>query len=705
MYNFLNINKMKYISLIFIIILGWFNLKSQTSELLTFKNWELIGYGKSAERINDKYLAINYYSEYYRRNKNNNKLAYKLANLYFDVKDYKNAKYIFYELYKKRNKKYSKSLYKYAQILKTEEKYDSAIICFEIYRDEFLLNKKKDIRNFYLLMIKNEIEGCELALQQKRNQKNIKILHLNKTINKVHKESSPFLINDTTLIYSSLMIDTLPIVEIDQKQNIPVNKFYQASYEGKVWLGGQDPPKPFFNYDNLNTSDGVFSDDLKRFYFTVSKETKSGKKISELYLSKYINGQWQNPEKMDARINLKNYISSQPTMGKCYNKNYDVIYFISDRPNGYGGTDIWYTIYDKQTQKYKKPVNAGSYINTPANEITPYYQNSTKTMFFSSDGLQGYGGYDIYKTTGELVNWLPCENIGKPINSSYDDIYYLNIEDKKKGFFVSNRNESEDVNNPNCCYDIFQYEINKIDKALKLSGKIYEAEKIYANILQKNKKGTFKKIKHTKSKPSSNTKVELHIENKNNAEFILLKIDTTNNNGTFNFNVDKNQNYVLKITKEDFAPTKIKFNTYNKKNKLFVINPVTIIPVQHNTITLNNIYFEFNKYELTQKSKKYIDTSLLVFMKKNKNIVIEINAHTDGVGSEEYNLELSVKRAESVEKYLIKSGINKDRIIAKGYGEAKPIATEFKETGEDNPEGREKNRRIEFKIVGLLIDE
>ena len=684
------------IALVALYILGY----TQTDEIVQMQNWELIGYAKSAERINDNYSAIDYYSEYYNRNENKDDISYKLANLYFDVNDFQKAKPIYYNLYMKNWKKYPNTLFKYAQILKYEEQYDSAISSFEMFRANLFNSGKEAENNYYFLMVSREIEGCEFASDNKKENKNIQITHLNSTINKAHKESAPLIWNDTVLIYSSLMLDSLPVIKIDQDSNLPVDKFYSAKFINNSWQGGYDAPKPFFNFDSLSSSNAVYSDDDRRLYFTAGARNKEGKKINSLYVSKFEQGEWQKPEKLNDNVNSKNHTTTQPAIGKCFNKNYDVIYFVSDRPGGVGSMDIWFTIFDKKTNSYKSPINAGSYINTPGNEITPYFDKSSKSLYFSSDGLIGYGGYDIYKTIGELVNWIPPINIGLPINSPYDDIYYTKFNKDTLGFFASNRSESKILKNPNCCFDLFQYQlVKKID--FTISGKIFETDKMFFDKLIENKNES-NQIKNDKK--SSESIIELHIKNKNNGEYIFIKSDTTNTDGNYNFNVEENQNYKLAVIKENFTPTEIKFNTNNIKKRLFVLEPVTIIPIQEKAVSLNNIYFEFNKWDLNAKSKAYIDESLFKAMKNHKNIVFEISAHTDGVGDSNYNLVLSKNRAVSVVNYLTSKGIERFRIIAKGHGEAKKIAPEVTNNGNDNPEGRAKNRRIEFRVVGVVVN-
>lgn len=690
---------MKKIFIYIIVIFTAENCFAQTGNLKNLKTWQLKAYGKSAERYEDINSAAMYYSEFYKRNNKDKKTAYKLANLYFNIKNYEKAKPIFFDLYKTNCKKFPKAIFKYGQILKNEEKFDSAASCFLIYRDNLIYYDKKSEKNVNLLIVERELKGCEIAEYKKnKTTDKIQIIHLNSSINKDYKESSPLILNDTTLIYTSYMIDSLPVINVNNPENMPVERYFSANLKNHIWKGGYGISDPFINFKNKSVSGGVLSDDGKRFYFSVGYRNIYGKVFSSIYVRKLINGKWSKPQKLDKRINPENYMTTQPTIGKCYNKNFDIIYFVSDRPGGIGGTDIWYSVYDKETDKYKTPINAGSYINSPADEITPYADNTTKALYFSSNGHSGFGGYDIYKTYGELVNWIPPENIGRPVNSVWDDFYYTKFKNDSTGFIVSNRDISNNTQNRHCCFDIFEYKLQNKD-FIEISDTLFETdENIYKRLTDnKNSKPT-KKI-------SSQTVVKLHIKNKDNGKYICLATDTTDNAGMFHFKIDKGKDYKLTVEKKDFTPTSVIVNSNNSvKNKLN-IKSVTIIPDNKQSIRLKNIYFEFNKWDLNENSKQYLDTFLYKIMDTNKDIVIEISAYTDGIGDSDYNLILSKKRAESVVNYLKQKGINKSRLIAKGYGEEKPIASEVFENGSDNPEGRAKNRRIELRVVGVIINQ
>jgi outer membrane protein OmpA-like peptidoglycan-associated protein/tetratricopeptide (TPR) repeat protein len=632
----------------------------QEIEITKLKNWQLKGYGKSAERMGDYYSIIDFYSEYVKRNPGDIEYSLKLADSYFISKNYKKAKNLYDKVYNSDPKKYPTALFYYAQVLKTEQKYDSARMCFLKFRE---LTADYENLELYSYLVNIEVESCDFALKNQIPFNDISISHMNNSINKVNLESAPLIFNDSTLIYSSLNIDSIPIIPSNAESDFPVNRFYSAQLHNDIWQGQFEAPEPFYNFDNQNTSNGVFSLDKQRFYFTSAKRNWKNKIIGTLYVSINKKGIWQKPIKLDERINFEKYTSTQPAIGITFDNNFEVIYFISDRPGGWGGMDIWYTVYDISFGTYKNPVNAGGYINTPGDEVTPYYDNLTKTLYFSSNGLPGYGGYDIFKSNGWLVNWSPAENVGLPLNSSFDDIYYSKFQNIDKGFVVSNRDGALFSKNPNCCFDIFEFSI--------IDNQKIESKQDYVQLNETANKNNHNKLISSIDIIKHSIDSSLHEINKEKA-----RANTPDNSSTSNFNktgsaIDKVDTVVIKKS----AP------------KLFIIS---------------NIYFEFNNSMLTDESKTVLDSTLLVIMLAYPNIILEIGAHTDHLGSNFYNMGLSRKRASSVVQYLISKGINKERLIPIGYGETKPLVLSVDQYGRDIPQAREKNRRIEFKLVGLI---
>ncbi|NJO91507.1 MAG: hypothetical protein HC831_23005 [Chloroflexia bacterium] len=228
-------------------------------------------------------------------------------------------------------------------------------------------------------------------------------------------ESSPIILNDSVFIYSSLIADSVPIVRLENKNKRPFPKFYQAIRNNKTWQGGiPASSEPFFNYDSLGIPNGAFSEDNRRFYFTLSHRDKHGKKVSYLYVSNKKGNGWSTPEILPDKVNEIGYINSQPAVCD-YLNNYEIVYFVSDRPGGWGSYDIWYTVYNKSLKTYNKAVNAGGYLNSAGADITPYYDASSKTMYFSSDAQVGYGGFDVYRTMVPWLNGCPLRILDFPL--------------------------------------------------------------------------------------------------------------------------------------------------------------------------------------------------------------------------------------------------------------------------------------------------
>ena len=167
------------------------------------------------------------------------------------------------------------------------------------------------------------------------------------------------------------------------------------------------------------------------------------------------NGTWQLPQKLPYPVNMENCTSTQPALGKNLRTGEDILYFVSDRPGSRGGLDIWYTEPDGPSGDYKEPKNLGRNINSPGNDCCPFFDMQTRTLYFSSSGREGYGGYDLYTASGSGSRWTPAVNMGKPFNTSYDDLFFSILKNGREGFFTSNRPGAFSMENGGCCDDIY----------------------------------------------------------------------------------------------------------------------------------------------------------------------------------------------------------------------------------------------------------
>jgi OOP family OmpA-OmpF porin len=386
-------------------------------------------------------------------------------------------------------------------------------------------------------------------------------------------------------------------------------------------------------------------------------------------------------------VNDPDFTSTMPTVAFDDKKKTDIVYFVSNRtPGGRGGLDIWYTQYDSKLKEYRTPKNAGTKINTAGDELSPFFDADLSTMYFSSDGWPGLGGLDIFKTNGELKTWSVPENIGSPLNSGSDELYYVvNKNNKDDGFFVSNRQSSEGSNKLNCCTncdDIYSFRW---------------LESIHMFV-----EGVVTDGDSSQITPLDLANVQLELKGTDDTLYVPVQSAVTQKDGKYKIELIPGKDYRVVVKRDGFLSMERKFSTKRKTDDAPIVADASLQRPTEAIIKLENVYYEYASANLSEDSKAVLDSTLLRFMINNPEIVIEMAAHTDNIGDDKSNLKLSQKRAESVVNYLVSQGIEKERLKAKGYGETMPIASNQNPDGSDNPEGRKLNRRTEFKIVGKM---
>jgi len=681
-------------------------------DISNLKPWQLKSFAKNSVRVGDTYSAIHYYERLMELIPENINNAYKLADLYRNSRDYVKAEKAYEDCYNKDKIKFVDALFYHALMQKMNRKYDKAKDNFLKYVKESGKKGNPELKK----QAKNEISGCDYYKSVKEAPEQIHINHLDATINKAHVEFSPLPLSETELLYGSLVADSVKYYSVNDSMDLPVRKFYKANKSGpSTWTGGLDSPLPF-NDEKINTGNGAFSADRKRFYFTKCEPNWQNKMICSIFMSRFENGKWSEAIKLNKQINTPNYTATQPAVGIESKNKSEVLYFVSDRKGGRGGNDIWYAVYDPKKKEFREPRNAGSKLNTPGNEMTPYYDMESHTLFFSSTGWPGIGGLDVFSSVGEIKTWTPPKNFGPPLNSSADDIYFIRGINKEEGFFVSNREGGVSLQSATCCDDIYTFKYKKYIH-LAISGNIFEVvdtsglkylEKISADTkidedagLQNAayddiRKGNYKLLPHIP--------MTLWLLTAEGSE-VPLKSDSTNDKGEYFFNLEAGNDYRLTAGSNNFFVKKINFSTKNKMVSDTLHKYIGIKRIPLGPIIIKNIYYPFDKAYLTPESQKTIDTTLFRFLNENPTTIVEVSSHTDSKGSDEYNVKLSQKRAESVVVYLTSKGIQADRLQAKGYGEEQPIAPNEKPDKSDNPDGRQMNRRTEFRIIGFLKEQ
>src|SRR5690606_34080409 len=362
------------------------------------------------------------------------------------------------------------------------------------------------------------------------------------------------------------------------------------------------------------------------------------------------------------------------------------LYFASNRQdkNAQGGTDI-YTAQMDSRGRFTRVRNLGPEINTPGNEMFPYVSDDGR-LYFASDGHPGYGGLDIFlvnRKDGKNV----IENLGQPMNSAQDD-FGIFLFRADRGFFTSNREEGKGDD------DIYTF-VNE-DPNLKVINYALQGITYF-----KDSEGNLQVL--------PNTRVTLM-----DAGGDAMQDYVTGNDGKFLFRVYENEEYNLVGETEGYLTKRQPYSMVgrsvdprNLKDLVTNITLDTILILDRKAVNekfvLENIYFGFDSTDIKPQAAAELD-KLVQLLIDNPEIKIEMGSHTDSLGSFDYNIDLSRRRAESTMRYLINKGIDSQRLTAKGYGESQPIARNTNPDGTDNPAGRDKNRRTEFKIleVGVL---
>jgi hypothetical protein len=410
---------------------------------------ENILYGDEAMADRDFLGAADYYRNALYLDSTSTRAAWKYAEACRQFNNYREAeKYYGRVVRSDQGNKYPLGRFWLGMMQKATGDYESAGENFAIF-----IQSQSSADEYYLKKANVEIEACKIAPGLLNKPLNLTISRLfDAKVNTPWAEFNASQMSDTALLFSALR----PVVADDAESFIP-NAYVTKLYQGTATQAGWSRVKPLdsrFNVAGYHNANACLSADQTKMYFTRGKVENNPDFRTDLYFAECVNGKWQKPVKLPAPINMDLYTSTQPTLSE--GQDYDVLYFVSDRPGGFGKNDLWYVVI--KDGKYGEPINLGSNINTPGDEITPFYHDSTATLYFSSDYLPGLGGYDIFKSKGALNQWTTPENIGYPLNTGYNDIYFCINRVDNDGYFTSNRPGSLYISSETCCNDIYYYE-------------------------------------------------------------------------------------------------------------------------------------------------------------------------------------------------------------------------------------------------------
>ena len=397
------------------------------------------------------------------------------------------------------------------------------------------------------------------------------------------------------------------------------------------------------------------------YHHKKNKLAKNKKDISNLkiFFATKNGDSWENL--VEFPFNSDDYSAGQP----CLSNDGTTLFFISDMPGGYGGTDIYVSHLNAITtldgSAWSKPRNLGPVINTPGNEMFPWFDKEGNALYFASDAHPSLGGLDIFVANLKGNDWSEPRNLGEPINTSKDDFALVMNANGKSGYFSSSRDNIDQV-----------YEFKIPEPVFSLTG-----------VIMDRKRGT----------PLSNATINL-IDARDNKKITVR----TDESGKYLVKLDRNASYKLDAAAENYFAAFGEASTVSKERSEVLKADFTLDEMETDkAIVLENILYDLNKWNIRADAAREL-SKLAGILKQNPNIKIELGSHTDARGNDKANMELSEKRAQACVDYLASQGIARERLTAKGYGETMPVnkctngikCTEWM---------HQQNRRTELKIL------
>ncbi|CAN5206044.1 hypothetical protein BH23BAC1_BH23BAC1_08000 [soil metagenome] len=712
-------NNKKYIPGIFLFLLLSFSIGSlRGQDQVNIKKLEKEAYNHA--RVGEWYFALPLFIKLSDLDPKNAEYAFTTGECYFNTIDKAKGLNYFQQASKTGHKSELLNFY-LGRAFHFNLLFDSAILYYNkslLESSVILGNRESQLeKKPKALEFQKYIENCYTGIKLVENPVELRIENMGPIINTKYPEYVPVISADENILMFTTRRNTTTGKSLDMD-----GRYYEDIYISKKnELGEWANPVSIGEPINSKLHDaciGLSPDGSKLLIY-------NGTNGGDIFISEFKNNTWSRPKKIGGDINTPFWEGSAS-----FTLEEDILYFSSDRPGGLGGSDLYYS-KRLPNGNWGKAINLGPTINTAFDEDAPQIHVDGKTLFFSSKGHDGMGGYDIFSSTlnKDDSTWTKPRNIGYPINTADDDIYFSLTADGSKGYFTSYRNDGYGEQ------DIYIMHRPLSSPAyVLLKGRVLDEYKnpLEANITLTDK---VKQVveKTTKSDPKTGSysfEMEFNKDYNLTVEadgylFFSENINIGKQPDIFeyvmNFSSGKNNVFVVEIFNgvESVAYNeKIDINSIRstdlisekksleintrisdvkiiKKNEDYLVQHRKLVPLEvGKKMVLNHIYFDFDKATLKFESATELK-NLYNFLSKHQTLQVEISGHTDNVGRKKYNQRLSEARAKAVYDYLVHKGIAGPRLILVGYGDSRPLISNF------TPEGRQINRRTEFEIINI----
>ena len=595
------------------------------------------------------YEAIDLFKDVYSKTRDKQikaEMVFMVSECYRLVNDPKNAE-LWYKKAVKSAFPRPEAQYWLAESMKKMGRYPQAIEEFRRYRQLVPGDPRTE----------QEIRACELAMEWLSSPEAYKVEELREVNSKDSDFSPSFARDDYGLVWFTSSRDDAE----GNKEHGATGQNFTDIFETRLDKKGKwSTPVPV-SYLNSEFEDGApsFTADYTEVFFTRCEAGKRENKGCIIMYSMREGTQWSEPEKIE--ILADSLVAAHPAV----TPDGSTLYFVSDIPGGFGGKDIYLSTRKSAGNSWSRPENAGPDINTRGNELFPYIRDNG-ILYFASDGHIGMGGLDIFRAVPQTGNRWLVQNMRPPINSNADDFGITFEREAEKGLFSSARKGRG-------ADDLFSFEMPPL--VFSITG-----------LVKDEKTG----------QPVPAATVQLIASDGANMQA------ETGSTGDFKFSLRPEVDYIFLASAKGYLNGKEKETTRGQDKSRDFMATIVLTPIDR-PIELPNIFYDFGKWDLRPESMVSLD-KLVETLNDNPNITIELMSHTDSRDTEEYNLDLSQKRAQSVVEYLIAKGIERERLTARGYGEASPKVVDA-QIVQESPFLRAGATLTEQYINGLQSDE